>query len=446
MATSLAVTNNRDYLVCSGGAAASSGVDEWKATSQLDVQIEFSGQTAANFADDSRTQYSVSADAPFEVNSNTGAITAKECSLLGSGPMSGTVTVTFEGQSLNATVAVDIGKFKSMAVVTSAYPDTNSGVSVTKLSKIECTIPTVYQQAVLDVDMTIEYGDAAAEVTKRLSRTQPGLTYSVDPVSAGLSIGSADAVASATAAGNFEISANFATKTTSTPFAITVDDTMVKVASLSGLKLNRGETLRGRIGTIDTVTVGATLSDGRKVLPGQIPSGLLKYSSHLECVSFDNDLVGTIKLNDNCDRAATVEAQACYSSPRNVLGGTTGVYGNLRPTEPFDVDLGATSQTAIPQCVGGSSISVPIRINTDGKLLESFDISLQLDSQLLSFVENSEEKSDQVKSNSADYSLSVGQPTPDASAKPKGHATAHRHIDATIHRCTDTSIHRYIEK
>ena len=92
------------------------------------------------------------------------------------------------------------------------------------------------------------------------------------------------------------------------------------------------------------------------------------------------------------------------------------MYGNLLPNAPFDVDLGAKLRTAIPQCIGGSSISVPVRINTGRKLLESFDLSLRFDPRLLRFEQNSEIKSDEVKDHSADYSLSVGQPSPDPSA------------------------------
>ena len=98
--------------------------------------------------------------------------------------------------------------------------------SVTKLSKIECTVPTEYQKAVLDVDITVVHGEAETEVTRRLARSSPGLTYAVvragggSPPSAGLSIG-ADGVVSASAVGEFKMEASFEGATTTPPVAIT---------------------------------------------------------------------------------------------------------------------------------------------------------------------------------------------------------------------------------
>ena len=103
----------------------------------------------------------MSQNAPFTIDQSTGIVTAKECaSLPDNVAATASVSVTFTGQRVSDVFEIDVGSFKALELSASPYPDPpypkRGTVKLDTLHLVECT--RYYQEAQLNVDMTVEYG------------------------------------------------------------------------------------------------------------------------------------------------------------------------------------------------------------------------------------------------------------------------------------------------
>ena len=162
----LPLSSQKNFLVPVGDAAADSAA-EFSTSTRITVKMTFPTQVVTVDPSDARASYAASAGAPFSVD-DTGLITANSIGETGSG----TVFVSFRGQSVNATVGVTVAKYHRLETVARPYPSYSGSdnVIVSTLAPIECTVPTHYQQAKLKSTMVLTND---AEATIRSNRVAP---------------------------------------------------------------------------------------------------------------------------------------------------------------------------------------------------------------------------------------------------------------------------------
>ena len=382
MQATTALSSQKNFLVPVGDAAADSAAG-FSTSTQITVKMTFPTQVSTVDPSDTRASYVASVGAPFSVD-DTGLITANSIGETGSG----TVFVSFRGQSVNATVSVTVAKYHRLETVARPYPSySGSGnVIASTLAPIECTVPTHYQQAKLKSTMVLTND---AEATIRSNRVE----LTIVDLGSGLTASSSLIVTVANP-GNATIRANFVTDDTSIIDAnaaaveITVTANEVSVAAITNFKLGSNlQTFSGIKGqTQEWLALAVTLSDGRQY-PSMLKNGnswldgVMTYTSSETSAASVDATTGQVTLINNHYEDVTLEAKVCPEN-RAVSGNAIVIQCNLLPSNVGDVDLGDESGVPVAaQLSALSSFAVPLRVDTGSTgSLQLFSIQIHLDS------------------------------------------------------------------
>ena len=407
-AEKMVATASSALLVGDADVATNSGAG-YPTSAQIEVSLHFSeGKVQPQLQTDSRALFTASEDAPFTVNSN-GTVFARANGAVGIG----FVTVTFNGQNVTDVVTIEVTRFASLSVVAlpePAYPGSSS-VSVKTLSAIECTTnPVQFQKAKLQVTIILQNGvekRIPPQFTRfRVADAQSGATSDILSEAERVVVVNSSSTATANGSRDSNIFARFGSIESAEPLVLTILDAsaVVTIAKLDNMQLHSNTnnkivtTLTGEQGVASgNVQLGATLSDERQYTAlfekGQLAgfsigttpvlAGALSFES-LNPTKLEVDADhGTVRLLNNHYEPVSIVARTCTDSYA-ARTSTISISANLRPVTTGDVDLGVTSGPPVAGRVVGSTIKIPVRINTGGKKLAAFNLRIQFDPTMLS--------------------------------------------------------------
>jgi hypothetical protein len=369
-------TAGDEFIVCTNDPAAHAGAD-YKTGTQLSVSLVFATKTVANLAGDPRTHYTVSNVSLFTADA-TGKVTANSNGNVGSG----TINVTFDGQLVFKVITIVVAKLESITMQLTPHPAySGSGlVDVTTLSKIGCT--DLFEQAKLAFTTALTNG-----VTKAIRGDL--ITIELIGNSSNMEVtASSTRIVTAAAAGFQTITAHFGPEgkqMASNSINVTADIVQVTVATINNMKLVAGSTLTTLSGVRDTTAqlqFGVTLSDGRKYTSvfnsagkSELPGMFTFVSDYDAAISVDNT-TGTATLLDNhyegVKLTASTSVTAC-GAEAPLVSKSVKVYANLDPVGA-GVDVGARTGAPVPAQKKGAEFSVDVRVNTDSKILQAYNV------------------------------------------------------------------------
>ena len=195
------------------------------------------------------------------------------------------VVVSFPGVfALNATTSVTVVELASLTMSTQPYPSVGgfSG-TVDVLKQISCS--GVYQR--LEATATAQLSDGTEQTSSNFYQRVSFVSSNtnVADFTSAPSYGSIDRGLVATQAGETTVTGSFGGLSAS--MAITVADTLVAISGLTiADNIGSSSTLKGLVGTSDTMKVTATFEDGTAIA---IAASGQTSSSWLSCLLYTSD-------------------------------------------------------------------------------------------------------------------------------------------------------------
>ena len=371
-------------LVPSGGAAAAAG---YRSSQALSVALVFpGGRRISNLQADTRVSYSIELG-----TAEDGAISIDDSGVITAGPaasnLTGTVAIQieFEGQNVSASVAITITNYRDIEVEALPFPSYagSTNVELTQISLIEDVSPRQWQQAQLQLRMTLMDGRNTL-----LSNVVLAAQASDESVDASISSGTTR-VLTATAGGNatIDISGSFSGATTTSNLTIDVSEVAVRVVSVVSMRLigaqspTSNPTLTGAVGRAAQLALGVTLSDGRIINNAVANSGTINLPGLFSFTSANAGVLavvassGRVTLNNNYHDQITLTVQVGQGQ-RVLDGAALPTSCNLIANDAGDVDLGRTVGSPIASLVVGSTGQIEMRVHTGGQTLGSFHIKV----------------------------------------------------------------------
>ena len=365
----LIVKTAATFLVATGDPAALPGAD-FPASAQLAVSLNDSVVLHTNLETDGRIEFSASPDAPFTVNAS-GFVAAKQGAVTGFG----IITVQLLGSGAKAGLRMEVVKMASIEVFAVPEPVYASAavVRVTRVAKIKCAAPEVFQQARFV---------AALWLTNGVSRSlRSHVSFQLDQDS---TTGEVDSrgVVTAERAGIVRARAVFHGRThAGAPWVVDVVDDPVSVTSIDTF----APVAFNFTGTEQKIVLDAsvTMSDGRRY-PRMFDSngaplvpGLLNINSTVPVVlgipgGHRSGYAVALVTQNYFDPVQLRVTSVCSAG----VARQVAIDCNMRPSRPGDIDLGARVGTPLPAQQVGDLISVPVRINTGERVLGGFDIEI----------------------------------------------------------------------
>lgn len=378
----LAVGTSR--LTPSDDGAAAAGLPT---QTTLTARLQYPDGRNIDVSLDNRTEYHiVEGDDLVEVIITTSAVVVRPLTTASFG--SSLILVNFTHQNVTASVQVSVVRGMSLSVQAHSYPTYtgSSAVSVTQLRPIAGTNPVQYQAAVFSVDLLL----SDATTVSVTSRSQ--LTATVNNGSVSLtrpsSSGSAFVVGVASSTpiyGMAELTFSLSQLNNDQQIFINVSSTPVRVTALTVMALDAGATLRGLANQANSrLRLGAIFEDGTRyttLFPGTTTAlpGLISFaSSDSTAASVSNNVV-TLLANSARLITLTASVDAAASASGNSLTSSLDLACNLDPAGG-DVDMGASTGLPLAETTVGMTLSVPVRVNTDGKQLGAYDLRFLYDS------------------------------------------------------------------
>lgn len=366
-------------LVPSGGVAAAAG---FRSSSSLSVSLQFpEGRVVRGLEADDRVRYDVeSITAPQDAVSVTsqGRIIPSRRNLTGTVR----IVVSFEGQNVTAAVNVTITNYFNMVVEANPYPVyQNSGaVAVTNLSIIEGVVPVRFERLFLSLRMHLLDGRSRL-LTSGVSYTSTSGNETVNPTVNGR-------VLSVASSGFVHVVGTFAGSNSTQDLTVSALNSTVTVIALQRLRLNGAHATSTMVGvrrrTQGQIACDAVLSNQRIITDAVAADGTLNlpvfvfHSSNADVLEANN-VTGQVILLNNYHSQVLIRATV---GARNVTSNTLQVWANLSPAGG-DVDLGNLYRAPVPSLGVGDTGRIPIRINTHGETLGTFQLRLSFNESAL---------------------------------------------------------------
>jgi hypothetical protein len=373
-AKEMLATTKTDFIVCSDDGATYPGAD-FAASTQIAVSLKFDAKTVSNLERDVRVNYLASDLKLFTVDL-TGKVIANRNGVIGSG----TVNVTFSGQSAFKIVTIVVTKLLSLTMRAVPFPAYTGSIwiSATTLSKIACT--ELYQQSQLIFLL---------ELTNSFTKTVSGSHVDIKLSGSNMVVSDGSSrIITATSPGSQFFTATFKNvgenaKEYTSNITLTVSDSAVTVKSIDNLKMVVGRstitTLSGLVNLKKAhIQTGITLSDDRQYISAfnsnGVPAlpGLVTFESQTtKSISVDS-VTGIATLRNNHYSGVELSATTCAGSV-NAKTKSFPIYANLEPAAA-DADVGSRNGIPVPPQMRGSQFSLPIRVNTGTKRLMAFNV------------------------------------------------------------------------
>ena len=355
----------------------------------FDVTVGFDDESSKSFSSDPRTVFAVVRDG-FETlvelqDDNT--ITVRPDAIIAA-DSTANVHVSFPGtfDDLSATESVSVVELVSLSVSSQPYPPVGSfSGDVDELKLISCS--SVYQR--LEATATAQLSDGTEQTSSSFYQRVSFVSSNtnVADFTSAPSYGGIDRGLVATQAGETTVTGSFGGLSAS--MAITVADTQVAISGLTiADSIGSSSTLKGLVGTSDTMKVTATFEDGTAIhisASGQTssswlsPSSLLNFSSAVEsAVTVSSE--GVVQLDGNYhDTVELSAADKCGS------GTTTerDIFANLE-ADVHDVDLGSQTGAPFGFVNEGDSFDVSVRVQGSSSYdVTAFQIVVTFDSSVV---------------------------------------------------------------
>ena len=390
-AESMTASTSQAFVVCSDDVATKTGA-EFPNTAQLTVGLKFpKGVTKKNLQGDNRTTYTVLTEGLITVDQK-GKVTANNKATVGTAK----VLIRFQGQTVTKEIVILVAKYTSLEVLASPFPiyAKSEAVDASTISKIACTTPTKYQQALLRVVMHL-----SNKVTKSIAKAHT--TFKITTVKGALkTLTAEDRICTGHAEGTVRVAADFAkgAATSVNPLKITVTNTAVRVSKITSFVLRKQgavvTTLSGKKGVQQAqLGLGAVFSDDRQYdvmfRPDGTPvlPGVVTFASKVAAKASVHETKGTVLLRDNHLTAVTLEAESCAKSKVTSAKKGLGIFCNLHPVEVGDADVGRTAGAPLPDTKVGQNFPVRVRVNTNQKKLSFFNVKLKFDPKAVKLIE-----------------------------------------------------------
>ena len=308
------------------------------------------------------------------------------------------VTVSFTHSFLTATFDVFLVEYTRFHVSATPEPMCSgwetSGVDPTELSLINGTSPETFQQAKLTCVMEISDGDRLAlggksQITLVGTSAQSAANLNATPP---LLLDSNNVVI-ATAFGSAAAHCKFSRNETLVPQALPIfargtvraqEITSLKVwQKATPLTIGISNAFRGKAGVDTAVScIQVRMTDGHCygesgqlcspfTLGSELP-GLPRFEIDSDAADVDAS-TGVITLQGNSITPAVAKVTA-NGGTNDELNFTSAFNANLDPVDAGDVDVGQKDGVAIKPLVVGEALEVEVRVNTNGQILETFDI------------------------------------------------------------------------
>jgi hypothetical protein len=310
------------------------------------------------------------------------------------------VTISFKTAALTATFEITIVEYTRFHIVATPEPNCSDwSVDPTKLSKINGTFPETFQQATLACKMEISDGDFLPldRDLSQITLVDTSTRNTSDDKFANLVLNNNNTVIPRQF-GSAAAHCEFARNETSDDQALTINATgTVSVQEITSITAWQGTTplssgpsnaFRGKAG-VDAATscIQVRMTDGHCYgennllcspfdADSELP-GLPRFAvEDVDSAANVDANTGVVTLQGNSLRPVVLQVMANVGTGNDV-NLTTRFNANLDPVDPGDVDIGEKDGAAIKALVVGESLEVEVRVNTNGKMLETFDIYLQ---------------------------------------------------------------------
>jgi hypothetical protein len=305
--------------------------------------------------------------------------------------------VSFTHESVVASASVEVTDYQSMSVVANPQPSYggSTAVDASTLARVFGTSPTTYQQASMTLRMLLRNGAS-------FTATSPAPTYAAADVPSGspsLAVSFLGNVMTARAAANLTVRATFG-GTPSLPLSVVVTDTPVFASSFHVMQhldggsqvTTGGVAFKGANGsTTGRMNVGLnavrTAAGNDVLFVGGVSAlpGLVTFASSAPLVASIGAASGLTVLLANSHVAVQMTATAPGAASSTVSGSAT-FFCNLNPSVAGDVDLGQAEGNALAPIAVGAVVTMPLRVNTGGRAMGSFDIVVNFDATLMQVV------------------------------------------------------------
>eukprot|EP00039_Didymoeca_costata_P016357 m.291037 g.291037 ORF g.291037 m.291037 type:complete len:1618 (+) comp16381_c0_seq4:2572-7425(+) len=374
--TGIQISKSIPYLVSANDVALSLNISSLVSTLQLSVFLEYPDPKGnVDITDQDNLVYSSSNESLLMIN-DLGVVTSLSTS--------GTGFITVAYGNLSASLEISVVQFARLEVKATPYPTypSSENVSIRELRIIECSNPNVYQNALFHADMVLTNGQhfdlRSALIDYHLSSDLVDFDDGV-LIPSILSGGTSIMISASLKTDVLNISM-------SSPYQIDILSEEVVIESFFNMEMidkhlvTQTTLSGGRNQTQGQIMMGMLLSDGRQIVrmfdeKGQPTlDGVISFSYSSQSMTVD-ERSGTVRLLDNAPIPEKITASICrdFSVPGSVLS----ISLNLQPIEVGDIDLGQIEGPPIPPCGSNEIITLPVRVNTDMRFLQAFDIRIE---------------------------------------------------------------------
>ena len=342
-------------------------------TLTLKAIVTFDDDTTRDFALDSRVKFTIVA------GDNLATLSSNQLIALASGSGTGTVTVKvtfpFYAPLISDETSVSFVQMATLTATSYPYPSYagSTGSQKSVLNLVACT--SVYQQTILSSEGTLSdgtkydlsnYASYQSQATGVVS-TGTGMTR----YAKGVSVGTTSVIPSF-----FGVSAS------ALPFTVTNDKTAI-TELLHRTGWNSQTSFVGVQGSQKTLVVEARFDDGRRFenirnngLGISVSDLVLIGSNDEAAITVTNQLVATLQGNSYKGVTLTVQGYCADGSVAQTAFVQEDVAPNLDP-KLGDIDLGSRYGLPFPAKNLGETLTVEVRVNSQGAKLIAVQANVQ---------------------------------------------------------------------
>ena len=371
-------------FVATGGAASAAGL---ASSAKIIVELVYADRVI-DATSDPRTHFNLSDVAGMlEIDQARKMIRSVDGARNGNG----VVRVWFDHESVAAEVSVETAAMASLVTTATPYPEYpgSAAVAATTLSAIGGSLPIMYERARLHLTMELSNGHAF-----ELPSRSASFSISISGDGSGAARIAGD-VMTPSGGGVALVSGSFFSSS-SGQLRMDMVEAPVHVTSMddvsvvqNGRVLGSSRALRGGIGSAQGFTrVSATFDNGRRLtnLFGTggtvLVPGLVSFSSNADVAVSIDRATGVLTLLGN--HWASVDVKAEVAGASGVVARLTAIHTNVDPVADGDVDLGRADGQPLADRSVGDVFEVPLRVNTGGMYLGTFDMYVRFDPSILS--------------------------------------------------------------
>ena len=337
-------------------------------STSLQVFLVYPDGTRINFSTDDRLQLNLTQANDLintSISSNRVTIMAARSNGIA------IVIVSVSGHTVTTQFNISIVDYSSLYMYATPYPIYNGSdtIRVSQLYQIANT--GIYQQASLQMLMILTDNSTITLILPfYISENDTVLVVNGNRAS-GMSQGRA------TIRGIFgDQSTTIELAVSDTPVVITrFTEFTLGTDTLSGIK--DIHTTQLQVGAVfnDSTVYTALLSNNEALYPG-----LLAFTSSVPSVALVNVFTGVVTLRNNYYDLVTVTVQSALSTAMEMFRFACNLIA-----EVGDADLGSQTGIPVPPQTVGTSIIIPIHVNTGGQRLQTLDLIVLVDLDVLEF-------------------------------------------------------------